>query len=319
MITTPAVRRRLFRTFMSLPPPVLRLLSGGAGVHHEGRTLDPRLQYLGGLAGDEADAGLGLPDADPGVLRERLTIETPLGPQAVTVLRPLRQAIDLPVLVFATAGGGLAGHVGGCETLCAMIARTARSVVICFDPGAARLEETTAQLREIYRWVRQNAAQFGAPQGDAAIGGAALGAAAVTAVTRALRTAGEPQPALQLLLSPQLDDDPADSIADEAGGLAPAVIATTGFDPASVAAEAYARNLRAAGVSCHFRRYDTLTAGFVAFTGVVPAAARAAREIAVLTAGALQSRYAPPDTLVPPLHAPVAETPAVVDRTEAFN
>lgn len=316
MITTATVRRRLFRTFMSLPPPVLRLLSGGAGVHQDGRTLDPRLQYLHGLAGGEADAGLGLPDADPAVVRERLTFDTPAGALTVTVLRPPRQDRDLPVLVFATAGAGLASHPGGCETLCAMIARTARSVVICLDaPAAPGLDETTGQLLAVYRWARQNAGRFGAPQDDAAIGGAGLGAAAVIRITQALRASGEPQPALQFLLSPQFEDDAPEAFI----GVAPAVIATTGFDPAAAGAEAYARQLRTAGISCHFRRYDTLAPGFVAFTGVVPAAARAAREITGLAAGALLSRYAPPDAAARSMRDLAAETPVIVDMLEPFD
>ncbi|WP_091736352.1 alpha/beta hydrolase [Phenylobacterium immobile] len=311
-----AVRRRLFRIFMSLPPPILRLLSGGAGVHSAGRTLDPRLQYLNGLDGLGDDAGL--PDPDPSVARERLTIDIPTGQAAATALRPLRQDSDLPVLVFAAASGP-ASHADGCEALCAMIAREARSVVLCVDaaPRSLSPDDAVTRVRAIYDWTRRNGERFGAPADDAAIGGAGLGGAIAARITLELKIQGEPQPALQFLLSPDFTET--DFTGVEGAGLAPAVIATTGFDAAADSAEAYARALRSAGVSCHFRRYDSLTEAFVAFTGVVPAAARAAREIASLTAHALQSRYAPSDAAARLMREAVSETPTIVDRREAFN
>jgi acetyl esterase/lipase len=67
------------------------------------------------------------------------------------------------------------------------------------------------------------------------------------------------------------------------GGLAPAVIATAGFDPLLDQGETYARRLREAGVPVAYRRYDALAHAFTAYTGVSPAADAACREIADLT------------------------------------
>ena len=64
-------------------------------------------------------------------------------------------------------------------------------------------------------------------------------------------------------------------------GLAPAVIATAGFDALVDQGEAYARALRDAGVSVIYRCYDALPHGFIAFE-VVPAAQAAVRQIAAL-------------------------------------
>jgi acetyl esterase/lipase len=69
---------------------------------------------------------------------------------------------------------------------------------------------------------------------------------------------------------------------DDLAGLAPAVIATAGFDPLLDQGETYARRLRAAGVPVTYRCYDHLAHAFTAFTGVVPAADAACREIAGL-------------------------------------
>jgi acetyl esterase/lipase len=73
-------------------------------------------------------------------------------------------------------------------------------------------------------------------------------------------------------------------------GLAPAVVVTAGFDPLLDQGEAYARNLRAAGVPVAYRCYDSLAHGFTAFTGAVPCADVACREIAGLVREGLEGR-----------------------------
>jgi acetyl esterase/lipase len=69
--------------------------------------------------------------------------------------------------------------------------------------------------------------------------------------------------------------------------LAPAVIATAGFDPLLDQGETYAKALADAGVSTSYRRYDALAHAFTAMTGVVPGAEAACREIAALTRDAM--------------------------------
>ncbi len=144
-------------------------------------------------------------------------------------------------------------------------------------------------------------------------------------IAQEMKRTGEPSPALQLLIYPALDvagegasmttyadawplsratmtwfmgqymgpgDAPGDPRlspvrARDLAGLAPAVIATAGFDPLLDQGETYARRLRDAGVMTTYRRYDALAHAFTAFTGVVPAADAACREIAALTREAL--------------------------------
>jgi acetyl esterase/lipase len=171
-----------------------------------------------------------------------------------------------------------------------------------------------------YRWARDNAAHFGALQGRVAIGGDSMGGNFAAVTAQEMKRVCEPQPILQLLIYPLVDvasetasmttyaqayplsrgtlewfmghymrpgDSPADprlspSKAGDLSGLAPAVIATAGFDPLLDQGEAYAKALRAAGVSVDYRCYDNLAHAFTAFTGVVPAAEAACREIARL-------------------------------------
>jgi acetyl esterase/lipase len=90
-------------------------------------------------------------------------------------------------------------------------------------------------------------------------------------------------------------DDPADPRLSplrekDLSGLAPAVVVTAGFDPLVDQGEAYAKRLKAAGVPVAYRCYDSLAHGFVAFTGAVPCADVACREVAGLVREGLEGR-----------------------------
>ncbi|MDO8912935.1 MAG: alpha/beta hydrolase [Phenylobacterium sp.] len=179
-----------------------------------------------------------------------------------------------------------------------------------------------------YRWGRDNAARFGAPAGRAAIGGDSMGGNFAAVVAQELKRAGEAQPDLQLLIYPCTDvasetasmttyadsfplsratmdwfmghymgpeADPADPRlspvrAPDLSGLAPAVVITAGFDPLVDQGEAYAKRLKDAGVPIAYRCYDSLAHGFTAFTGAVPCADVACREIAGLVREGLEGR-----------------------------
>jgi acetyl esterase len=171
-----------------------------------------------------------------------------------------------------------------------------------------------------YRWARDNAARFGAAPVPPAIGGDSMGGNFSAIVAQEMARKGEPQPAVQILIYPAVDvasetpsmttyadaypltretmdwfmghymgpdADPADPRLSpdktaDLSGLAPAVIATAGFDPLNDQGEGYAKRLKAAGVPVSYRCYDSLAHGFTAFTGAIPAADAACREIAGL-------------------------------------
>ena len=179
-----------------------------------------------------------------------------------------------------------------------------------------------------YRWGCEQAGRFGAPEGVAAVGGEGIGANFAAAIAQACKRSGAAQPALQLLICPMVDlasdaastvlyadayplsrgliqwfvghylkpgDDPADPRVSpirerDLAGLAPAVVATSGFDPLLDQGEAYAKALAAAQVPTTYRRYDTLAHGFPGFAGLVPAAADASREVAGLVWEVLAGR-----------------------------
>lgn len=179
-----------------------------------------------------------------------------------------------------------------------------------------------------YRWGRDNAERFGAPLAQAAIGGDSMGGGFAAVVCQELKKAGEPQPNLQLLIYPWVDvacesasmttyadafpltratldwfaghymgpdDSPADPRlsplrAKDLSGLAPAIVVTAGFDPLLDQGEAYARRLKEAGVPTVYRCYDGLAHAFTAFTGAVPCADVACREVAGLVREGFEGR-----------------------------
>jgi acetyl esterase/lipase len=181
-----------------------------------------------------------------------------------------------------------------------------------------------------YRYGRDNAELFGAPIAQAAIGGDSFGGNFAAVVCQDLKRAGEPQPVLQLLIYPCVDvacesasvttyadafplskammdwsmghymgpgDNPADPRlsplrAPSLAGLAPAIVVTAGFDPLHDEGEAYARRLREAGVPIVYRCYDSLAHAFTAFTGAVPCADVACREVAGLVREGFEGRIA---------------------------
>ena len=175
-----------------------------------------------------------------------------------------------------------------------------------------------------YRWGRENAPRFGAPAGHVAVGGDSMGGNFAAVIAQEMKRTGEVAPDLQLLIYPVLDvasesasmtiygesyplprsamdwfmghylrpgDAPGDPRlsplrAKDLSGLAPAVIVAAGFDPLLDQGESYARRLGEAGVPVVYRCYDHLAHAFTAFSGVVPAADLACREIADLARAA---------------------------------
>jgi len=346
-MTNASAQRFALRTLLSLPTPVLRVLAGGGVVYRGGRTLDPRFQFLAAagrnapslttMSPEEARSvnsrGLaafaGKPE--PAVRTEGLTIEGPLGPIPARAYRPAGQDPDAPLMVFAHFGGGVIGDLDTGDSFCAILARVARCAVLSVDYRLAPEHRFPAGLEDVlaaYRWARDNTAAFGAPAGAVAIGGDSMGGNFAAVICQEMKRAGEPQPALQLLIYPCVDvasesasmttyadafplsravmawfmghylgpnDDPADVRlsplhAGDLAGLAPAVVVTAGFDPLVDQGEAYALRLKAAGVATAYRCYDALPHAFTAFTGAAPSADTACREIAGLVREGFEGR-----------------------------
>ena len=169
-----------------------------------------------------------------------------------------------------------------------------------------------------FLWGRDHAAQFGAPAGLASAGGDSMGGSFSAILALEMKARNLAQPIVQILIYPATDItdttgsmqscaaaypltkammdwfmtkylpagadtldvriSPAKSA--DLSGLAPAILVTAGHDPLRDQGMAYAALLKNAGVSVQVSSYDSLAHGFTAYTGAVPDADRACREIA---------------------------------------
>lgn len=340
-----ALQRLLLDSVLSLPPSVLRALSGGGPVHQGGRTLDPRFQYLSNAWRRLSGSGAPSPEAARrswarlvqavgpkplgAVTMETIEVQGAAGTLEARLFRPPAPDPSAPVLLFLHEGGGIVGAPELSAGLLSRLAFVARCMVLAPAYRLAPEHRFPAGLEDamaVYDWAEANAAALGAA--GAAVAGQSTGAAFATTICQALKAAGRPQPALQLLICPILDadgscqslktfadswplsresfawalaqylgpqDDPGDPRispfrAADVSGLAPAVIVTAGFDPVADQGELYARKLRAAGVPTIYRCYEQLPHGFPAFAGVARCAETACCEIGGLLREGLEGR-----------------------------
>jgi acetyl esterase len=173
----------------------------------------------------------------------------------------------------------------------------------------------------------ERAAELGASADRLVVAGDSAGGNLAAGVAQRVARSGGPTPRLQLLFYPWLDlsrkrrsyrlfgegfylteDDldwyashyvgePADVhdprcsplLADDVAGVAPAFIATAGFDPLRDEGEEYAARLREAGVPAAVHRQAGLFHGFVNAVGV----GRSGREAVLAAAGAVRYALAP--------------------------
>jgi acetyl esterase/lipase len=190
-------------------------------------------------------------------------------------------------------------------------------------PWPGGLDDAT----DAYLWALNHADQFGAPKGLAAIGGDSMGGNFSAIIAQDMQRRGLPQPFLQVLIYPATTvlvrdgsmqscadaypltadlmawfmanylPDPAKgedvrvspALAESLSGLAPAIVITAGHDPLRDQGKAYAEALEAADVKVHYQCYESLAHGFTAYTGAVPQADKACREIAAVAARAYRA------------------------------
>jgi acetyl esterase/lipase len=256
-------------------------------------------------------------------IRSVETLDLPVqgadGALAARVFRPSEHAEPLPLVVHLHGGGWVRRDLEVADWLLSRVACGVPATVVSVDfrlapqhPFPAPVEDAIAATT----WVADHAAQFGGDPERLAIMGDSSGAnlAAVTAL--ALRDAGGPRLACQVLLypptdltgaSPSLDADPDAPILDRAAlttfrdlyldgadpadpraspllapdhrGLPPALIQVGEADPLRDDAVRYARALRQAGVAVRATIYLGAVHGFMSFPGVVPGSRQAAWEI----------------------------------------
>ncbi len=235
-----------------------------------------------------------------------------------------------PLLVFFHGGGWVYGDLDSHDPPCRFLAENSGVRVLSVDYRLAPEDPFPAACDDAlaaYRWVVENAASLDADPSRLGVGGDSAGGnlAAVTAVEAA--RAGLPL-AFQLLVYPTTDAtqrttsrelfetgfylnaefmdrsrdhyvpdaarhrDPRVSplLGDVPPRLAPAYVATAGFDPLRDEGEAYARKLADAGVEVELRRFSDQIHGFLNVVGAGRSARAAASEVAARLAVGLRSR-----------------------------
>ena len=235
-----------------------------------------------------------------------------------------------PLLVYFHGGGHVVADLETHDATCRWFARETGVRVLAADyrrapehPFPAAVEDALAAFRH----AASHARELGADAARIAVGGDSAGAN-LAAVVAQLAAADELSPVFQLLIYPVCDyspewpsqelfasgffltraeirwyrshylrDDAAASdprasplLREDLSGLAPAYVATAGFDPLRDEAEEYARRLRAAGVAVTLRRHAGYGHGFAAMVGLGERVRGPARETAAAVRWVLAAR-----------------------------
>jgi acetyl esterase len=215
-----------------------------------------------------------------------------------------------PVLVYIHGGGWTIGDLDTHDVLCRQLCAGAGVAVVSVDYGLGperRFPGAVDDCIAATRWVREHAAELGVDAARMAVGGDSAGGnlAAVTAI--ALRDAGGPPLALQLLVYPATDMRAtapshssngqgylltADSIAYYRGHyieqasdwsdwraspllaadlsrLPPALVLTAGYDPLRDEGRQYADALSAAGNRVQYVCFERQIHGFITMSRVL--------------------------------------------------
>ncbi len=251
----------------------------------------------------------------------------PLGERRGRLYLPTDAEPTGALLVFFHGGGYLYGDLDSHDAPCRFLAEHAKVRVLSVEYRLAPEAKFPAAYDDAfaaYRWVVENAEQLGADPRRLAVGGDSAGACLAAGV--ALQAARDGLPlALQLLVYPATDTerdtpslrmfgegffltnafmelatssyldvdadrrDPRHSPAhaEVPAGLAPAYVATAGFDPLRDEGEAYARKLAEAGVSVQLERFADQVHGFLNVVGVGRTSRAAVARIATALAAGL--------------------------------
>ncbi len=209
-----------------LPDAALTRMAGGGPVIRDGKTLDPKLQFLLRAACrtpplesqtlDQARAGYGDLCGSFGAALPRLArIDTrllagPAGPLPVRLYVPRNIETPAPLTLFCHGGGFVLGDLPSYDRVCADLADRARCLVLAVDyrlapehPFPAAVEDCLAA----WRWLAANAASLGADPARLAVAGDSAGAALSAVICQQTQAAGEPMPRFQLLIYPVTDGD----------------------------------------------------------------------------------------------------------------
>ena len=337
---SPQIEHRIARTACGLSPRLIRRLIGPP-PRLDGQELAPDVQMLLAL-----DRWAGTTSLVEGRTVEQARAENRLGATVVAgPPRPMARVEELsipgpgggmaarlyvalgapqppqPLLVYFHGGGWVIGDLDTHDGVCRFLAEHGGCRVLSVDyrlapefPFPLPVEDAVAA----FAWAHKNAASLGADPERMAVGGDSAGGNLSTSLCLQNRDAGNPQPAMQLLLYPVTDAvggqasrdtyakgflltredmkwfedhyipdgideaDPRASMmrAADVSGLPPAYVATAGFDPLRDEGEIYAERMREAGAQVVLQRHAGMIHGFANLTAICPSARTSMLEVA---------------------------------------
>ncbi len=241
-----------------------------------------------------------------------LTRDLMLGGVPVRLIRPAGAAADarLPVLVYFHGGGWVIGDCDTHDVVCRQLANGSGCAVVSVDYRMGpehRFPGAVDDCVSVTRAVRAQAEELGVDGARLAVGGDSAGGNLAAVVCLALRDAGDPLPAFQMLVYPATDMRAvapshtangqgylltSDSIqyfrghyiADAAqwsdwraspllasrhDGLPPALVLTAGYDPLRDEGLQYADALSTAGVPTQYICFERQIHGFFTMGRVI--------------------------------------------------
>jgi acetyl esterase len=268
-------------------------------------------------AADLADIQAASGDVEPVSHVEDRTFPGPAGELPVRIYRPDHDG-PLGTLVYFFGGGWTLGGIDTSDGVCRALANAAGCQVVTPGYRLAPEHKFPAAVHDCFTavsWVAENAGPLGVAR--IAVGGDSAGGNLAAATTLLAREKGVAL-AAQLLVYPNTcyhadteslrdnddrwmfnrssvdwywrnylstpDDgrDPLVSplLAEDLGGLPPALVITAEYDPLRDEGERYAERLREAGVPVELTRYAGLAHGFFTMSGVLDGARAAVRQAA---------------------------------------
>ncbi|MCP4005380.1 MAG: alpha/beta hydrolase [bacterium] len=252
--------------------------------------------------------------------KENRSIPGPEGDIAVRVYKPRDAAPRLPVLCYFHGGGWVQGDLDTHDGVCGKLAAWGQCLVVSVDYRLAPEHKFPAAVDDAiaaYKWLVQNANQFGGNPERVGVAGDSAGGNLSAALCQAIAEQGGRGPRCQVLIYPALDfrlntqshdelrdayviprerivwytemylKDPSQSrhvrasplLALDLRGQPPAYIVTCGFDPLRDEGASYSEKLRAAGVEVRHREFEGQIHAFVSLTRAIPQGEVCLREI----------------------------------------
>lgn len=270
--------------------------------------------------------------------RHDFEIPGPAGPLPSRLYRPHGVGDRPPVLLWFHGGGFVIGGLDSHAGACGWLAARARCVIVAVDYRKSPEHKFPAASDDglaSIRWLREHGRRLDIDPERLAIGGDSAGGNLTAGLCHRLRDAGEPQPALQVLLYPMTQHrapfasrtrfgegamlttdmiewfrshylrEPEDAthplvsplLSSDFTELAPAIIRTAGFDPLRDEGHAYAEALAQAGVRVDYRCHERLIHGFLTMGGAIPAMRQAIDDLGDDVAVALAARDLAPNAM----------------------